>query len=168
MACRNRVLMTACLPTFSFAARSSSSRNMPCVRSTFTRRTGPTTSNWFVKNFETSWPRLAISAISSAECDGLDLFGISVIFLFGCLPCRDQTIELKAAYSTGLRSTLSPSGAPFLVAWKLNISPHRTRRQRAIPMHPVHLMVPGMFLVDSLRTYANKSVTILPFTNSLG
>ena len=60
------VLITACLLIFNRAARSSSWRNMPGVRSTFTLRTGLTTVNLFVKYEETSSPREAFSAISSA------------------------------------------------------------------------------------------------------
>jgi hypothetical protein len=50
---------------------------MLCVRSTFTRRTGRTTVNLLVKQAETSSPRDAIAAISSAVGALLDVFGIA-------------------------------------------------------------------------------------------
>jgi hypothetical protein len=50
-----------------------------------------------VKNFETSSPRVAISAISSAVGEGLDLFGIGFLLLFGCFPGGYQTIKLSLA-----------------------------------------------------------------------
>jgi hypothetical protein len=67
------------LPADIEPAGSSSSRSMPCVRSTFTRRTGLTTVNLLVKYAETSSPRDAISAISSAVRFVLDIFGIALL-----------------------------------------------------------------------------------------
>ena len=58
---------------FSRAARASSSVSIPSVRSTFTRRIGLTTVNFPVKYGETSSPREALSAISSAPIFGLVL-----------------------------------------------------------------------------------------------
>jgi hypothetical protein len=78
--------MTACRLTFSQAVLACSSVSIPSVRSTFTRRIGLTTVNFPVKNEETSSPRDALPAISSAPILGLDLFGIRFHFLFGCLP----------------------------------------------------------------------------------
>lgn len=48
--------MTAWRLTFKRAARSSRARNIPSVRSTFTRRIGLTTLNRLVKNEDTSSP----------------------------------------------------------------------------------------------------------------
>src|SRR5579863_8411747 len=77
---------------FSLAARSSRSRSMPWVRSTFTRRTGRTTVNLLLKYLEISSPRDAISAISSALGIFLDVFGIALFFLLRGLPRGNEVI----------------------------------------------------------------------------
>src|SRR5262245_8929452 len=84
--------MTACLLTFNRAARSSNWRNIPSVKSTFTRWMGLTTVNLLVKNDEMSSPRDAISAISSALGDFLDVFGIALLLLFRCCPGGDEVV----------------------------------------------------------------------------
>src|ERR1035441_1566403 len=76
------------------AARSSRSRSMPGVKSTFTRRTGLTTVNLLVKYREMSSPRDAISAISSAVHVPLDVFGIALFFLAGRFPGRHKVVKL--------------------------------------------------------------------------
>lgn len=89
--------MTACRLILSLAARASSSRNMPSVKSTLTRLTGRTTVNLLVKYAEMSFPCDAMSAISSAVgAPGLtlDVLGIDTFFLFGRLPGCDQVIVL--------------------------------------------------------------------------
>src|ERR1700739_2643002 len=79
---------------FSLAARSSRSRSMPWVRSTFTRRTGRTTVNLLLKYLEISSPRDAISAISSALGIFLYVFGIALLFLLGGLPRGNGVMDL--------------------------------------------------------------------------
>jgi len=137
--------MTACRLTLSRAARSSSSRNIPSVRSTFTRRTGRTTVNWLVKNFETSSPRVAILAISSAEGDRLDLFGIGFLFLFGRFPSGDQTIQFSPRVSPDLEDDgAEPAASPA----------DRTKLFRIVtpPIHQVGLIenLLRLFQADSV------------------
>src|SRR5579864_6219687 len=86
--------MTACRLMLSRAARSSRSRNIPWVRSTFTRRTGLTTVNLLVKKADTSSPREAISAIWSAVRCVLDIFGIALFFFLCRFPGSDQVVVL--------------------------------------------------------------------------
>ena len=85
---------------------------MPWVRSTLTRRTGLTTVNLFVKYAETSSPREAISAISSAVGTVLDALGTAWLFLTGRFPSRlfarskSKRIALYSSYiiPVGLRN----------------------------------------------------------------
>jgi hypothetical protein len=51
--------------------------------------------NLFVKNDETSSPREAISAISSAVFTGLDVLGIDLLLLLGRLPGGNQMVVLS-------------------------------------------------------------------------
>src|ERR1039458_229078 len=74
------------------AARSSRFRNIPKVRSIFTRRTGLTTVNLLLKWAEISSPRDAISAISSAVRVFLDVFSIALLFLFGRFPGGNEVV----------------------------------------------------------------------------
>jgi len=69
-----------------------------------TRRTGLTTVNLFVKCADISSPLEAISAISSAVGVLLDVFGIVLIFLFGCFPSSDQVVVLSLAVIPGLEN----------------------------------------------------------------
>jgi len=119
-ALRSKVLITACRLTLSRAARSSSSRNIPCVKSTFTRRTGRTTENSLVKWLEISSPRVAISAISSGEGPRLDLIGIGFLFLSRRFPGGDQTIRFSRRISpdlkdNGTQATAGPTNRTILL-----------------------------------------------------
>src|SRR5258706_5379483 len=76
---------------------------MPAVNSTVTRCTGRTTVNLFVKNSDTSCPREAISAISSALTTPLDVFGIGLLFSLGCDPGRDQVMILTLRATPDLK-----------------------------------------------------------------
>lgn len=110
----SRVLITACRLTLSLAARSSSSRSIPWVRSTFTRRTGLTTVNLLVKYAETSSPRDAFSAISSADREPLNVFGIILLFLFGGFPGGDEVVVLSFRVMPDLKDhgTEAPAAPP--------------------------------------------------------
>jgi hypothetical protein len=109
--------MTACRLIFSLAARASSSRNMPAVKSTLTRLTGRTTVNLLVKYAEISSPRDAMSAISSAVGApglALDVLGINLFFLLGRLPRCDQVIVLALGIvpdfeDNGTQQTAAPT-----------------------------------------------------------
>src|ERR1035441_8148412 len=77
---------------------------MPWVRSTLTRWSGLTTVNLLVKYAETSSPRDAISAISSAVGTMLDVFGIALLFLLSRVPGRDQMVFAQRAHWLRLAS----------------------------------------------------------------
>jgi len=73
---------------------------MPCVRSTFTRRSGFTTVNLLVKCVETSSPLDAISAISSAVSFVLGVFDLALL-------------GFRMEDHTGIFSSLDPSVRKF-------------------------------------------------------
>lgn len=97
----------------SCAARASSSRSIPGVRSTFTRRTGRTTVNWLVKYPEISSPRDAFSAISSALGTRLNVFRIALLFLLSRFPSGDQVVVLAFRVVPDLKDNgAQPATAP--------------------------------------------------------
>jgi hypothetical protein len=63
--------------------------------------------NWFVKCAETSSPREAFSAISSALGARLDIFGIAPFLFLGCLPGGYQMV----IFALDLMSYLKNCGA---------------------------------------------------------
>ena len=69
----------------------------------FTRRTGLTTVNLLVKYAETSSPRDAIFAISSAVGLVLGIFGIALLFLLGRFPGRNQVVVFALGVAPDLK-----------------------------------------------------------------
>jgi hypothetical protein len=128
---------------------------MPGVRSTLTRRTGRTTVNLLVKYLEMSWPRVAISAISSAV-GRLDVFGITLFFLRCRFPSHNQMVVFPFAVVPELENDRAqPTTAPSDSAELLRIV--------ALPVDHISLVedLLGLFEADLVLCYSYRKMKSL-------